>query len=862
MSGRDFVGLMSLFTHESSTYLITTSVLHPQAPESKSSQVRGHVHLAAWILTPTSSNCVHVTYIVHADPRGTIPARLVKFISTQTPLCVAGVRDYIEKYGVPMRFHVPVPPQEMLYCSLMREKSGRLAYECEFKLFIDSEAVSSFLIETEAAKKTKKRKQRLLLFQLNVDTRKMFYHGLDIQIFSSQTSDIVGNDESSLLQVLLSSDEQMVRFYLNADSNQKQLPVRSLIKLKACGGKIGSAKKCMVNGVEIEFDKLNSHFSTSNYTSSSSVLDDLDEAIDVINNDLLPKQKPSFTSLDGEKVEYKNLGGLETNAFVMEPESILASNQHSVNDNSNTNTPNNINNNNINNDDTLASSAKMKINTTKKYSPKIPKVFKSPVKGSFSPSALFSSLSRHAVRDVKLSSIVRRSIGGSVGGGASNNNSSQSPTSSSSSSPFNPSNACSMLIAASAVFGGSFGLHFSAFSYTFVGTLLLSRFFSTQIFPALDQLDRHDIVQAVVWWNISTFLFYVLTPSSSQHLVDLVLTTFVVTATVSLAVLERSRLSCVLKTNQLSPVHGFYALTWFFISSLAIWSGWVFSDSAFFLLLVVVSFYVCEIVDITNLISFLASSYRDHHHPNHHHHHHQISLADLMAAVGWSLVVTLCTSLVVGGKAIDATAAAFIAGGIVSFTHKTISSSGGNSLRLSISHFSDSMVNIGRIWLSSTHLNKVIVVSWFAAVSAMILAPVVCIKSFVYTCVILCNLSLFLFSLFTSPICGKIAGLTLVAAAGFQSAPMVLNLARHASKNHLAAAVIWFMVITLLLGTISGGVGRDMDVCSAVFILVCGILVASRQLNSFAVHIQSNDLALVAVCSVVTSGGLIVLSIM
>jgi len=41
------------------------------------------------------------SYISKSDPKGWLPGAVIKTVSSQVPLCVAGVFSYLEKYGAP-----------------------------------------------------------------------------------------------------------------------------------------------------------------------------------------------------------------------------------------------------------------------------------------------------------------------------------------------------------------------------------------------------------------------------------------------------------------------------------------------------------------------------------------------------------------------------------------------------------------------------------------------------------------------------------------------------------------------------------------------------------------------------------------
>ncbi|KAJ3202177.1 hypothetical protein HDU67_000728 [Dinochytrium kinnereticum] len=96
ISGRDFIVAFKVYTEGDTVLLIQTSVEDPRGGEVKG-RVRAKV-TAGWILRPSASGSgTDVTYIVNADPAGTLPAALVKMVSAETPACAGGVRDLMDK---------------------------------------------------------------------------------------------------------------------------------------------------------------------------------------------------------------------------------------------------------------------------------------------------------------------------------------------------------------------------------------------------------------------------------------------------------------------------------------------------------------------------------------------------------------------------------------------------------------------------------------------------------------------------------------------------------------------------------------------------------------------------------------------
>ncbi|KAJ3050018.1 hypothetical protein HK097_008999 [Rhizophlyctis rosea] len=63
--------------------------------------VRAHVTLAGWDIWAKSDSRFAITYIAQTDPRGWLPASVLKALTTQTALMVADVVDYLRKNAPP-----------------------------------------------------------------------------------------------------------------------------------------------------------------------------------------------------------------------------------------------------------------------------------------------------------------------------------------------------------------------------------------------------------------------------------------------------------------------------------------------------------------------------------------------------------------------------------------------------------------------------------------------------------------------------------------------------------------------------------------------------------------------------------------
>ncbi|KAJ3414054.1 hypothetical protein HDV05_007179 [Chytridiales sp. JEL 0842] len=101
VAGRDLLSVSRTeFNYNDTTYHVSTSVVDPACPED-SKRVRANLTLAGWILQPQNNNpsVLKVTYIVQVDPKGTLPAALIKAVQAQTPLAVGEIRKYLESVG-------------------------------------------------------------------------------------------------------------------------------------------------------------------------------------------------------------------------------------------------------------------------------------------------------------------------------------------------------------------------------------------------------------------------------------------------------------------------------------------------------------------------------------------------------------------------------------------------------------------------------------------------------------------------------------------------------------------------------------------------------------------------------------------
>jgi len=99
-SGRDFVMCQVMTELPNGTlYNVTCSIEDGKVPEVPG-KVRGHSDVAGWCFRPHTKG-TETIFLSKNDPKGWIPGAVLKMVSAQVPLCVAGVRDYLIKYGAP-----------------------------------------------------------------------------------------------------------------------------------------------------------------------------------------------------------------------------------------------------------------------------------------------------------------------------------------------------------------------------------------------------------------------------------------------------------------------------------------------------------------------------------------------------------------------------------------------------------------------------------------------------------------------------------------------------------------------------------------------------------------------------------------
>ncbi|XP_078351038.1 uncharacterized protein LOC144635803 isoform X1 [Oculina patagonica] len=96
---RDFVVLTAERVEPERYVLAATSIEIPELPPTKEI-IRGKIHSSGWIIEPVLQNgqlYSMVSYLSQVDFGGVVPARLLNLVARRQPLCIAYLRDYLEK---------------------------------------------------------------------------------------------------------------------------------------------------------------------------------------------------------------------------------------------------------------------------------------------------------------------------------------------------------------------------------------------------------------------------------------------------------------------------------------------------------------------------------------------------------------------------------------------------------------------------------------------------------------------------------------------------------------------------------------------------------------------------------------------
>ncbi|KAJ3215686.1 hypothetical protein HK099_006245 [Clydaea vesicula] len=225
VSGRDlFIHQRIFYEDDDTTFLIQTSVPHTVDHAPTTSHVRAHLYLAGWKIKKISSNKLDIKYVVHIDPKGTIPSRLMKMVSTQTPLCVAGVIDYIHSHGFPMKpLFIGNLPEQNVISSFISDQTTPSGYEFTYNFTLNRKP--AYIGEG--------------LVQLNVSD-KIFQRGLEVKC-----------DATDILDIVVDRSELNIRFYVKENIN---FPITSREIKVNISKRTGGGKVFNLNGSTMKFD--------------------------------------------------------------------------------------------------------------------------------------------------------------------------------------------------------------------------------------------------------------------------------------------------------------------------------------------------------------------------------------------------------------------------------------------------------------------------------------------------------------------------------------------------------------------------------------------------------------------------------
>ncbi|ORY04065.1 hypothetical protein K493DRAFT_334032 [Basidiobolus meristosporus CBS 931.73] len=131
-SPRDMVVMMANHVSSKAIYTFGFSTDEGEEPSSSNSScVRAQLDIAGWHFEDIGENRVRVTYIVQMDPKGWIPSSLLNMLTTNIPLNIADVVDYLEMHGA--------PPNVLTYdnCSIIESDYNhrKNLYTLRYKVF-------------------------------------------------------------------------------------------------------------------------------------------------------------------------------------------------------------------------------------------------------------------------------------------------------------------------------------------------------------------------------------------------------------------------------------------------------------------------------------------------------------------------------------------------------------------------------------------------------------------------------------------------------------------------------------------------------------------------------------------------------
>ena len=96
---RESLTVFQPYNEEDGTiYGVGTSIEHPSVPKTND-LLRINVRMAGWVLRPLKDNPnkTFATYILHADPQGWIPKKIINWVMGEQAMNVRKIGNYVEK---------------------------------------------------------------------------------------------------------------------------------------------------------------------------------------------------------------------------------------------------------------------------------------------------------------------------------------------------------------------------------------------------------------------------------------------------------------------------------------------------------------------------------------------------------------------------------------------------------------------------------------------------------------------------------------------------------------------------------------------------------------------------------------------
>ncbi|CAG8480234.1 9481_t:CDS:2, partial [Racocetra fulgida] len=191
---------------DGTVWFATTSIVDPKIPENKK-YVRAELILAGWELRPVYASAgnriaVDVKYIVDTDIKlESIPTRILKSISMQTPMCVAKIDELMKKIGF---------PPYVLYTTgtIIEEGFNPESYQYD-----------STILNTEEKRIT----------ELRI-SNKMYPNGFNISIIPKEVKVDLNPDDKEIIRIVVPVD-------INAEKLQIKLVKNTSNDQITCNGK-------------------------------------------------------------------------------------------------------------------------------------------------------------------------------------------------------------------------------------------------------------------------------------------------------------------------------------------------------------------------------------------------------------------------------------------------------------------------------------------------------------------------------------------------------------------------------------------------------------------------------------------------